>query len=201
MTILRKASDIKEASTSDLLETYNAMTGKSIKKFASRAAAERQVEMALLSAADAAGHAGVAPNTKPEPKTVSELKSKRSPAPAEKAVPAPRKGAANPFATGTLANGLLNAAEAAKKATKAAPGKRLPLTHIRLVEGATSDRMQSGSERRAVFERIQKIGADLSPIDISKLEKFFEGKLAGAVRGHLSKLLDSERITRVDAEQ
>jgi len=60
----------------DLLETYNAMTGKSIKKFSSREAGLRQCANALLAAANDAGHAGVPPNTTPQPETVEELRAR-----------------------------------------------------------------------------------------------------------------------------
>ena len=73
MTILRNQSEIPEASTADLIETYNAMTGKSIKKFSTRAAAESQVSNAILSAQDAAGHAGVKKDEVPAALTVAEL--------------------------------------------------------------------------------------------------------------------------------
>ena len=75
-SILRSAAQIASATSAQLVATYNAMTGKAIKKFENRAIAERKVEMALLSATDAAGHTGVARNTVPVPMTVEELAAK-----------------------------------------------------------------------------------------------------------------------------
>lgn len=74
--IIRSAAEIAGASMAQLVATYNAMTGKAIKKFENRTVAERRVEMALLSATDAAGHAGVPHNAKPAPMTLAELSAK-----------------------------------------------------------------------------------------------------------------------------
>lgn len=65
MTIITNTKLVPEASTADLLETYNALAGKSIKRFSSRAAAEVQVTNAIMAAEDRAGHAGVPKGTKP----------------------------------------------------------------------------------------------------------------------------------------
>lgn len=76
MTIT-KQSDIAAASTAVLVATYNALTGKSIKKFSSRAAGESQVAMAILSSENKAGHAGVPKGSKPSGGAISEAAHKQ----------------------------------------------------------------------------------------------------------------------------
>lgn len=78
MTIITKQSQIAEASTADLLATYNALSGKSITRFSSRAAGEVQVANAILSAENAAGHAGVAKGAAPTALTQAELAARRA---------------------------------------------------------------------------------------------------------------------------
>lgn len=64
MTLLLKQSQIADASTADLIETYNALTGKGITRFSSRSAGESQVANAILLGQDRAAHAGVPKGTK-----------------------------------------------------------------------------------------------------------------------------------------
>lgn len=65
-TLITNQNDISTAETADLVYTYNTLEGKSIKKFETRAVAERKVAMAILAAEDRAGHKGVPANTKPQ---------------------------------------------------------------------------------------------------------------------------------------
>ena len=73
MTIIRDQKLISEATNEDLLESYNALMGEGVKRFSSRAVAERRVAMAILSAADRTNHAGVPKDTNVPPKTMAEL--------------------------------------------------------------------------------------------------------------------------------
>jgi hypothetical protein len=77
--VLRSAADIKEDTPmAVLVATFNAMTGKSIKKFENRTIAEARVRNALMAAQDATAHLGVPPNqnTPPVPLTVEERQEK-----------------------------------------------------------------------------------------------------------------------------
>lgn len=57
--LITNQNDIADATTEDLVHTYNELEGKSIKKFESREVAERRVANAILAATDRAGHRGV----------------------------------------------------------------------------------------------------------------------------------------------
>ena len=57
----------------DLVESYNALTGKSIKKFESLEVGRVRVANAILAAEDRTAHAGVSKGEKPKAKTVEEL--------------------------------------------------------------------------------------------------------------------------------
>lgn len=88
MTILTKQSEIATASTADLVATYNHLTGKAIKKFASRGAGESQVANAILAGLDRANHKGV-PKGKTASTPIPEDKPAKGKAKAAKAEPAP----------------------------------------------------------------------------------------------------------------
>ncbi len=65
--IIRSQAEIAGASTQVLVNTYNQLTGKQIKKFENRSIAENKVANAILSAAMEAGHLGVPKGTKDLP--------------------------------------------------------------------------------------------------------------------------------------
>ena len=69
MSILTEQNQIEEADMASLVETYNSLTGKSIKKFETREIGKRRVEMAMLAAKDADAHTGIPKHT--EPKIIS----------------------------------------------------------------------------------------------------------------------------------
>jgi len=71
--IITQQSDIAEATTEDLVATYNALTGKSIKKFETRAVAEVRVANAMLASADRVGHAGVPKGAVPKAMPLKEV--------------------------------------------------------------------------------------------------------------------------------
>lgn len=70
--IIRTQNDIAGADTATLVATYNALTGKSIKKFENRAIAESRTSMAILAAQNASGHLGVPKHKRPEALTAEE---------------------------------------------------------------------------------------------------------------------------------
>ena len=74
--IIRTQAEIADATTADLVATYNALTGKSIKKFSSRAAGEAQVSNAILAAQDADAHTGVPKHQRAVARTPAELQDK-----------------------------------------------------------------------------------------------------------------------------
>lgn len=76
--IIREQKEISGASTAVLIATYNALTGKNIKKFYSRAAGESQVSNAILGAKDAAGKLGVPKGTNGSTLTAKELAAAKS---------------------------------------------------------------------------------------------------------------------------
>jgi hypothetical protein len=63
VTIIRTQAEIADAPTTVLIATYNALTGKNVTKFSSRAAGEAQVANAILKGQDNAAHAGVPKGT------------------------------------------------------------------------------------------------------------------------------------------
>lgn len=72
--VCRTQDELLDATDADLVETYNALTGKSVLDFASREVAQAQCSMAILAAQDAAAHRGVPKGTRTPPTaTVEEL--------------------------------------------------------------------------------------------------------------------------------
>ncbi len=182
MTILRSAKDISAATTADLVETYNAMTGASIKKFENRAIAERRVEMALLAATDRAGHAGVQPNTTPTPKTMQELPHPY-PAGSLRAQLSEEIAAQKPVVARPKAS------ELAAAGAPAAP--RAVITAVRATFTGTS-RCQPNSIRANVLAAIQS--APDHTITIADLDKHF----GHPTRGYVQKLLEKAHLTIVE---
>lgn len=184
MTILRSAKDISAATTADLVETYNAMTGASIKKFENRAIAERRVEMALLAATDRAGHAGVQPNTTPTPKTMQELPHPY-PAGSLRAQLSEEIAAQKPVVARPKAS------ELAAAGAPAAP--RAVITAVRATFTGTS-RCQPNSIRANVLAAIQSAPAPAHTITIADLDKHF----GRPTRGYVQKLLEKAHLTIVE---
>jgi hypothetical protein len=69
--------DVKLAQTSQLVAEYNRLTGKSIKKFSSRAAGEKQVQV-LLDKLTASDQLAVVPKKKPKTKANTKIPADRS---------------------------------------------------------------------------------------------------------------------------
>jgi hypothetical protein len=176
MTVLTSQKQIQEASTADLVETYNALTNKNIKKFASRAAGETQVANAILAAEDRAGHAGVAKGENPVAKPLAEEAPK--PAKGEKIAKAIAK--VDPAAPAKLSKKAK--AEEAAAAPKPA-GRKATYEFVRLTAPDTLRRPQPDSMRTKVLNALQtldaKMKADKVPpakrvISIADLSKHVE---------------------------
>ena len=170
MTILTSQKQIQEASTADLVETYNALTGKSIKKFSSRAIGETQVANAILAAEDRAGHAGVAKGEKPVAKPLAAKGEKIAKALAKIDPEAPAK---------------LSKKAKAEEAAAAAPktGRKATYEFVRLTAPESKRRPQPDSMRTKVLNALQtldaKMKADKIPptkrvISIAELSKHVE---------------------------
>lgn len=222
MAILRNVEQIAEASTEDLLETYNALKGKSIKKFASREAGKRQVEQAMMAAKDADAHLGVPKGADGEVKTAEELAQKadekgaeapdmsgdEQPGPTEggEAGPAPEGDGTPTFPPGSMADQLQKAgaksAAITKRAKKAPtpPGSAKPAaTHVVAVAEGGKSKVRATSQRGAVLQRIQlskdKDGAQV-PVSIASLDAHFQV----ATKGYIQKLAEHGHVKFVDAQ-
>lgn len=160
MTLLKNQDETVDAKMADLVETYNALTGKSIKKFESVEIGRVRVCNAMLVAQDSAAQAGVAKGTTPsklqmdtivagttKPKPTEkepEVATKKTP----KAKPAAKKAGATPAAA------KKSAVKASKPAAKA--GGRAVYTRVRLAEPATLRRPQESSKRTVVLNALRK---------------------------------------------
>jgi hypothetical protein len=218
MTILRNRKEItSETPTADLLETYNAMTGKEIKKFSSRAAAESQTAAAIMAAEDASGKLGVKKGQKPVAMTFAELEAARaakaSGAESQQAAKSASGATAEPKAKATpkpapkatsLRASLAGKAQAAPnaprpKSVKKAEGEgRAPkVCYVELVKGGGRSKMQEGSQRRAVFEKIcaMKSESPKSPVNVDDVQEKFHSP----VRGHILKLIFEGHLVAAEA--
>ena len=136
-TILRSPAKIAEATTADLIATYNALTGKSIKKFSTRAAGEHQVEMAMLAAKDMDGHTGVPKNSDGKVITLEEAIVKAEARGMTITPPDGDEPARLSFVPGSLADQLDRASihtapivPREKKTSKESSIVRVPVTHV-----------------------------------------------------------------------
>lgn len=196
--IITKVADIAGADTADLVSTYNALTGKSVKKFENRTVAERRVEMAILAAKDADGKTGVPKGQEPQAKPRAEIVSKAE----EKGQqPPPALDEEEPtFTPGTMAYELNKAAKAAKhiearpkrKKKDAEPKKVL---YAVVATFAGTSKPQAGSTRNSVLLHIQN--APRSACTIEDLDKHFDGN----TRGYVQKLLEKDHLQLVNEEQ
>lgn len=230
MTIIRNQSDIAEASTADLVETYNALVGKSIKKFENRSIAEARTRMAILAAENAAGHAGVTKGECPAAKTVAEIAAKgktssaialgeadeesASQAPAE-ALEQPVAPAAEPVAA-TLA--------AAPETNPYKPGTMAHQLWVATASMAKVERKPTKAEKkteapaRSAITHVRLTGRGTSKLQAASLRNsVFEhiknrpGGVASlaeldehfqtSCRGHIQKLIGVDHIEPISAEE
>lgn len=195
LSIIRSQAQIADATMAQLVATYNALTGKSIKKFELRSIAEARVRMAIMSAEDAAGHAGVPKGTKPVAATKDELHAKGRTPPVESIEPAPQ-------APTTPLRAKLQAAIDAQpkivpRTKKADTPKeqhvaRRIIMRVRATFAGTS-KCNAGSIRASVLAKIQ----EGTTISVAELDKHF----GHSTRGYLQKLLEKSHIEVVPEQQ
>jgi hypothetical protein len=214
VTIIRTRKEVPAASTADLLESYNAYTGKSIKKFSSREAAETQASNAIMSAEDAAGKLGVKKGAKPVAMTLAELDAARAAKAMGADVLSKPTGSAQvatkPEPKGkSLRESLKAKAVGEPNKGKPAPPKKEPgagrapkVEWVKLVAGGRS-KMQAGSQRKGVYDAIVGAAAKsksrdadgTTPIvNVEALQEDFHIP----IRGHILKLVFEGHIAAVE---
>jgi hypothetical protein len=199
-TLITSVAAIATAETGDLVFTYNQLTGKSIKKFETRAIGERRVEMAILAAKDADGKTGIPKGAEPQPKTREQIEEKAA---ARGIEPPPALDAEPVFEPGTLAYELNKAAKAAKPIQErpkkaagdgASAAKKAPL-HAVVATFTGTSKPQAGSTRNAVLIRIQSMARSAATIEA--LDKHFEQ----STKGYIQKLIEKGHLRPVTPEE
>jgi hypothetical protein len=182
-TLIRDRNATMTASLEDLNYTYRELRGeKNHPGFKDRAAAQVQVQMAIMAAEGVVGRMGVPQNTAPVAKTVKEL-------------------GFNPYKEGTMSYELYEAVHKQEpivpriKASEATPDKpapkRLVINKVKATFAGTS-KMQSGSVRAAVLKFVQE-----SPDNTATVEAI-DAAIGQPCRGHLQKLLEKNHIAVVE---
>lgn len=205
MTIIRTRKEVPAASTADLLESYNAYTGKAIKKFSSREAAETQTSNAIMSAEDAAGKLGVKKGAKPVAMTLAELDAARAakamgadvlskPTGSAQAAAKPEpKGKSLREKLSAKAVGELNKGKPAPPKKEPGTGRAPKVGYVKLLSDGRS-KMQAGSQRKGVYDAIVGAAAKsklraadgITPlVSIDALQEDFHSP----IRGHILKLI------------
>ena len=195
MTILRTQQEVTESTPmADLLETYNALTGKSIKKFESRAVAQQRVKMAILAAEDAAGKAGVRKGEKPRAATVAELADKAAGKTTEPRSPMTDMASSltNPYPAGSLSAQLRDKANKALPIGERKSSPRVKFTRV-VPTFAGESKPNPKSDRARVLEFIQQHKAG---VDVAAIERHF----GMPCRGFLQKLAEKNHIKAVEAQ-
>ena len=207
--ILRSVSEIAAADNATLLATYNALTGKQTKKFASREAAQRQVETAMMAAKDADGHLGVPKGQDGEVKTFAELVEKAAdrgqaaPTVADDESDAP---ASPVFPFGSMADQLQKSAAAKsvivprEKKAPAAPGAaRVVASHVMAMPSVGTSTVRSTSQRGAILQYIltsRNSDGDRTPVAITSLDDHFQQN----TKGYVQKLCEAVHVFMCDAD-
>lgn len=179
--IIRDRDAVRGATMEDLNATYRALKGEpSFKGFASRAAAEVQVNMAIMAAQDAVGRAGVPKGVTPAALTPDEIKTN------------------NPYKEGTMSHELHKAVaaqtpiEPRPKASEGAEKRqRVIIKKVRATFAGTS-RPQADSIRNQVLLYVQN--APDKTCTVAELEEFFQQN----VRGYLQKLVEKNHLAIVE---
>lgn len=202
--VLRARSDIAEATMAQLLATYNALTGKSLKKFENKEIAQRRVDMAMMAAQDADAHLGVPKGANGEVKTAEELTAKA----AEVGQPAPQMNDEAPkedtpkFPEGSLAAELAKKGAAAPavtrqpkapappKRTRAEGEKQASIGRVAFVLPAPTDRkVRETSARGILMARMNVVLAEdpaATDVDVAALSEH----LGADQRSHIQKLVN-----------
>lgn len=176
--IIRSQAEVNGAPMNVLVNTYNALTGNSIKKFENRAVAESRVANAIMSAQDAAGHLGVPKGMAAPCLTVEER--------AAKAAANGTNGSKPADAEKTPENVPIQ--PAAKKAKAKPTGKpRKVIDSVRATNAGTS-KPQADSVRGKVLKFIQD-----APGKTASMAEL-EAKFGEAARGCVMKLLEKNHL-------
>ena len=176
-TIIRDRDAIRGASMDDLNHTFRELKGDpGFKGFASRAAAEVQVQMAIMAAADAVGHAGVPKGVRPQPLTPNELAH------------------TNPYKEGTMSHKLHEEITAQQPITPRAKKRAEPRPRITRVmaTGLGESKPQTGSLRNQILVWIAARPNGMASVE--ELEEHFKCP----VRGHLQKLIEKKHLVALD---
>gem|GEM_PF-1652410 len=218
MPILTSADQVSSATDEELRAAYAHYTGRAVEGFASRQIAERLVEMALMSSADARGHLGVPKDSRPAPTGHAELvrlaaeTGRDDPrSMVREGLPGPQAGltlapGTNPYPSGSLAARLWAQAagepapplppaeEQARAVRVAARSDRRPIVSAGAsgwvkATGAARAKLQATSVRAAVYAAIEQ--ADNKTISIAALLTQF----GSAARGCIAKLRITNHIT------
>lgn len=193
-SIIRDPSLIAASTTEVLLATYNALTGKSIKKFSSRAAAERQVEMAMLAARDNDAHTGVPKNSAPKVITIAETVVKAAAMGLDVEEATAEDSARIVFTPGSLADQLdkasIHALPIVPRAKKAAAAPAVPRSALMFVRstGAGKSKVQAASVRGAVLAHI--VASAGVPVAVAELDAKFNCN----TKGFLQKLIEMNHV-------
>lgn len=210
--IIRNVADIASASTADLVATYNALTGNTVERFSSRAIAERRAEMAIMAAADAAGHLGVPKGSEPVAMTKDELAAAapvvqepaavaqepvQEPSKTDEGTVAPDNGE-NPFQPGTLAHSLwvaTNSVEANKVVRvkkepkpKSEPSKPRNKELVVKATFAGLSKIQASSKRAAVLKAVQEAQ------DATMTVEALDAAIGEPTRGYIQKLVEMKHL-------
>lgn len=183
-TIIRDRAAVSAASLDDLNHTYRELKGEpGFKGFTTRAAAEVQVGMAIMSAQDRAGRAGVPKGSTPPVLTAGELAAKT-----------------NPYKEGTLSHRLHEEIEKQQpitprpKAEDKPPAERSKRLVIKRVMATFmgESKPQAGSIRNQVLNHIQQ--APNHTCTVAELEEHFKQP----VRGYLQKLIEKNHLVTIE---
>lgn len=179
-TIIRDRDAVRGASLEDLNHTYRQLKGEpAFKGFTNRAAAEVQVQMAIMAAQDAVAHAGVPKGVRPEALTPREIATN------------------NPYKEGTMSHELHKAVSAQqpieprpKKVDNPAQ-KRMVIKRV-MATFAGDSKPQAGSLRNQVLTYIQ--GCENHVCTVEDLEAHFQQP----VRGYLQKLIEKNHLVVIE---
>lgn len=184
-TVLRTQQDVIACTDmATLVATYNALTGKSVKRFESLDVGRTRTCNAILIAQDAAGHAGVPKGTKPTALTQDELAAKKA---APETEPKESEGSMDKKTKAPAAKKQRKAPAAKKPARKvAAPsaktGRRAVYNRVKFTEPDVPRRPQEGSQRHKVLEALKKrkvANIDKLSEDVGFNARSFVHKLVG----------------------
>lgn len=181
--IIRDRSAVAGATLEDLNHTYRALKGDpGFKGFSTRAAAEVQVGMAIMSAQDAAGHAGIPKGAQPPVLTAAELAAKTN----------------NPYKEGTMSHKLHAAIqqqqpiEPRPKASPTTPAAKRTIINRVMATLAGDSKPQVGSVRNQVLVFIQQ--CENHCCTVAELEAHFQRP----VRGYLQKLIEKNHLVVIE---